>query len=161
MLMSRLYKGYTIMQMEKNGITIHYKKYSNRRLYDTQTKRYVTLQDISTTIKEGNTVVVTDKENNKDITSQVLTQIVLQQYQHLFSSELLHQLIKLPQYYIQEYVNGFLKSGVEAYVEYSNALTEQFNNWLNIGLPINNEKAETILLEFTKQFLQSFFKHIP
>lgn len=145
------------MNEEKN--IIHYKKYGNRRVYDTNLKRYVTLNDISAAIRGGNTVVITDNENNQDITSQVLTQIFLQEYQNLFSAELLHQLIKLPQYYIKEYFEGFLKSGMQTYVDFTTEFIEQYNHWIKFGLPINDKKTEEVFFEFTKQFFKNFLSN--
>lgn len=53
------------------------KKYGNRKLYDTETSRYVTLQGISTLVREGLEVQVIERDTGRDITSLVLSQIVL------------------------------------------------------------------------------------
>ena len=49
------------------------KKYANRRLYDTATSAYVTLDDLSDMVKRGVDFVVYDAKTNEDITRQVLT----------------------------------------------------------------------------------------
>lgn len=54
------------------------KRYQNRKLYDTQTSRYVTLDDIATMICRGEDVAVLDNKNNRDITSSTLTQIIFE-----------------------------------------------------------------------------------
>lgn len=53
------------------------KRYSNRKLYDTEAKRYITLNDIAAAIRQGRQVEVRDHGSGEDLTAQVLTQIVL------------------------------------------------------------------------------------
>ena len=52
------------------------KKYANRRLYNTQTSVYVTLDDLCEMVKEGTEFVVVDAKSTEDLTKQVLTQII-------------------------------------------------------------------------------------
>jgi len=53
------------------------KKYANRKLYDTRTSRYITLEGIAQLISEGADVEVVDRESGRDLTPVVLSQIVL------------------------------------------------------------------------------------
>jgi len=55
------------------------KKYANRRLYDTGTSAYITLEDLCTRVKNGNDFIVVDAKTGQDLTRQVLTQIILEQ----------------------------------------------------------------------------------
>lgn len=55
------------------------KKYANRKLYDTETSRLITLAEIAARISEGNGVQVIDNETGDDITTIVLAQIILEQ----------------------------------------------------------------------------------
>ena len=57
------------------------KKYANRRLYNTATSSYVTLEDLAKMIKEGGDFVVHDAKTGEDITRSVLTQIIVEQEQ--------------------------------------------------------------------------------
>ena len=66
-----IYIGSTIM------LTI--KRYPNRKFYDTEEKRYITLDDISSRIREGREVQVIDQGTGEEITSVVLTQIIFEQ----------------------------------------------------------------------------------
>jgi len=54
------------------------KKYANRKLYHTNRKQYITLDGIAALIQAGDSVQVLDNESGEDITSQILTQVVLQ-----------------------------------------------------------------------------------
>lgn len=53
------------------------KKYANRKLYDTRTSRYVTLDDIARLVREGNDISVVDRDSGHDLTQVILSQIVL------------------------------------------------------------------------------------
>ena len=55
------------------------KRYPNRKLYDTDAKRYVTLNEIAALIRAGGEVVVTDHATDEDLTAVVLTQIIFEQ----------------------------------------------------------------------------------
>lgn len=52
------------------------KKYANRKLYDTKTSHYVTLDDISELVRDGADIQVVDRESGRDITSIILSQVV-------------------------------------------------------------------------------------
>jgi polyhydroxyalkanoate synthesis repressor PhaR len=55
------------------------KRYPNRKFYDTEEKRYITLDDISERIRAGREVQVIDQGSGEEITSVVLTQIIFEQ----------------------------------------------------------------------------------
>ena len=74
------------------------KKYANRRLYNTATSSYVTLDDLSHMVKQGNEFVVYDAKTGEEITRSVLTQIIVeeeQKGQNLLPMGFLRQLISL------------------------------------------------------------------
>lgn len=54
------------------------KKYANRRLYDTETSAYITLEDMCERVKEGRDFIVVDAKTGQDLTQQVLSQIILE-----------------------------------------------------------------------------------
>ncbi len=78
------------------GDEILIKKYSNRRLYDTQQSRYITLEDLAGLIRGGATVRVVDAKSGEDLTRVVLTQVILEEQDRLdlLPVELLHHVIK-------------------------------------------------------------------
>ncbi|MCB0135660.1 MAG: polyhydroxyalkanoate synthesis regulator DNA-binding domain-containing protein, partial [Caldilineaceae bacterium] len=55
------------------------KRYPNRKLYDTESKRYVTLEHIAQMIQQGEDVIVTDHESGEDLTNLTLSQIIFEQ----------------------------------------------------------------------------------
>lgn len=67
------------MENQKNEAPVVIKKYANRRLYDTETSMYITLEDLCQRVKEGREFTVVDAKTGQDLTRQVLTQIILEQ----------------------------------------------------------------------------------
>ena len=65
--------------MAKNEGQIVIKKYANRRLYNTGTSTYVTLEDLAEMVKKGEDFIVQDAKSGDDITHSVLTQIIFEQ----------------------------------------------------------------------------------
>ncbi len=55
------------------------KKYANRKLYDTQTSRYITLEGIADLVRDGHAIEVVDRDSGQDLTQVVLSQIVLEE----------------------------------------------------------------------------------
>src|SRR5215216_3470193 len=73
------------------------KRYGNRKLYDVDASAYVSLEDIATLIRAGETVEVIDNVSGDDITAQTLTQIVLEEGKRgkgILPTELLHDLLR-------------------------------------------------------------------
>jgi polyhydroxyalkanoate synthesis repressor PhaR len=55
------------------------KKYANRKLYDTRTSRYITLDGIAQLVRDGHEITVVDRDNGQDLTQVTLSQIVLEE----------------------------------------------------------------------------------
>lgn len=72
------------------------KRYSNRKLYDTTVKHYVTLKDLAVSIREGETVTVAAHDTGADLTSATLAQIIFEEEKRApsMSVELLHKLVR-------------------------------------------------------------------
>jgi polyhydroxyalkanoate synthesis repressor PhaR len=74
------------------------KRYESRKLYDTEESRYVSLEEIASWVRQGQEVRVLDNATAGDVTSQTLTQIILDEGRRGTSSlpsELLHELVRL------------------------------------------------------------------
>ena len=84
--------------MTKSDEPVTIKKYANRRLYNTGTSSYVTLEDLATMVKAGEDFVVFDAKSGEDITRSVLAQIIFEQEnkegQNLLPINFLRQLIR-------------------------------------------------------------------
>lgn len=101
------------MASDKAPITI--KKYANRRLYNTGTSTYVTLEDLAVMVKKGEDFVVFDAKTGEDITRPVLAQIIFEQEgkdgQSLLPITFLRQLIR--------FYGDSMQMLVPSYLEYS------------------------------------------
>jgi polyhydroxyalkanoate synthesis repressor PhaR len=94
------------------------KKYANRRLYNTATSSYVTLDDLAKLIKEGGDFVAHDAKTGEDITRSVLTQIIVEQEQkgqNLLPISFLRQLISFYGDSVQFLVPGYLEQAMIAF----------------------------------------------
>jgi polyhydroxyalkanoate synthesis repressor PhaR len=92
------------------------KKYANRRLYNTSTSTYVTLDDLSTMVKGGTDFLVYDAKTGEDITRSVLTQIIFEEENkgtNLLPINFLRQLIRFYGDSMQAFVPGFLEFSLE------------------------------------------------
>ena len=92
------------------------KKYANRRLYNTSTSTYVTLDDLSTMVKAGTDFLVYDAKTGEDITRSVLTQIIFEEENkgtNLLPINFLRQLIRFYGDSMQAFVPGYLEFSLE------------------------------------------------
>ena len=103
--------------MAKPGEPVIIKKYANRRLYNTGTSTYVTLEDLAAMVKAGEDFVVYDAKTSEDITRSVLTQIIFEQEnkegQNLLPINFLRQLIRFYGDSMQMLVPHFLEVSIE------------------------------------------------
>ena len=94
------------------------KKYANRRLYNTATSTYVTLEDLAKMIKDGGNFVAYDAKSGEDITRSVLTQIIVEQEhkgQNLLPTNFLRQIISLYGDSMQFLVPSYLEQAMVAF----------------------------------------------
>jgi polyhydroxyalkanoate synthesis repressor PhaR len=94
------------------------KKYANRRLYNTGTSTYVTLEDLASMVKGGQDFVVYDAKTGEDITRSVLAQIIFEQEnkegQNLLPINFLRQLIRFYGDSMQMLVPRYLEVSLES-----------------------------------------------
>ncbi|HUO94463.1 MAG TPA: polyhydroxyalkanoate synthesis repressor PhaR [Rhizomicrobium sp.] len=101
------------------------KKYANRRLYNTQTSSYVTLDHLCEMVKEGVDFEVRDARTGEDITRSVLTQIIFEEEakgQNLLPIRFLRQLIRLYGDSMQSFVPGYLDLSMESFSKNQEAI---------------------------------------
>jgi len=107
------------------------KRYSNRKLYDTQESRYVTLEEIEEMIRAGREISVVDAASGEDLTSVTLTQIILENernHRPNLPSAFLHQLIKHGEAW-QEFVQRTMRSSLEGFVSSQRDMERVFREW--------------------------------
>src|SRR5713226_5677717 len=104
--------------MAKSPEPVTIKKYANRRLYNTGTSTYVTLEDLAVMVKKGEDFVVFDAKTGEDITRTVLTQIIFEQEnkegQNLLPINFLRQLIRFYGDSMQMLVPRYLEVSIDS-----------------------------------------------
>jgi polyhydroxyalkanoate synthesis repressor PhaR len=115
--------------MAKSDEPITIKKYANRRLYNTGTSTYVTLEDLATMVKNGENFVVYDAKTSEDITRSVLAQIIFEQEnkegQNLLPINFLRQLIRFYGDSMQMMVPRYLEVSLESFTREQEKLRQQ------------------------------------
>jgi polyhydroxyalkanoate synthesis repressor PhaR len=115
--------------MAAKGDTIVIKKYANRRLYNTGTSTYVTLEDLADMVKKGEDFTVQDAKTGEDITHSVLTQIIFElenkDGQNMLPIPFLRQLIAFYGDQMQMIVPSFLEQSMMAFSKEQERFREQ------------------------------------
>ena len=109
------------------------KKYANRRLYNTGTSTYVTLEDLAEMVKRGEDFTVLDAKSGDDITHPVLTQIIFElenskDGQNMLPIPFLRQLISFYGDQMQMVVPSFLEQSMIAFAKEQERFREQMNS---------------------------------
>jgi polyhydroxyalkanoate synthesis repressor PhaR len=92
------------------------KKYSNRRLYDTEDSRYITLEELAQKVRRGSDVRVVDAKTGDDLTQATLTQIILESdAARLLPVSLLTQLVRMKDDALAEFFGRYVSSALEIY----------------------------------------------
>ncbi|MDA2918514.1 hypothetical protein MYX76_03290 [Desulfobacterota bacterium AH_259_B03_O07] len=141
------------MQEESAGQII-IKKYSNRRLYDTSNKRYVTLDNIASLIQEGSEIKVVDTPTGEDISKLILIQVVLESEknkQDILPVSFLHMLIKHGNKIAKDFFENSFLMMFQPYLSFQDSLKKNVQYWQGSGLlppglnfPLSNDEKEPV-----------------
>jgi polyhydroxyalkanoate synthesis repressor PhaR len=95
------------------------KKYGNRRLYDADSSRYVTLGEIAAKIRKGAEVRVVDAKTGADLTQPTLAQVILEDRNagQLLPIPLLHQLIRMGDDALADFLGRYVTRALELYLQ--------------------------------------------
>ncbi|MBR0826714.1 polyhydroxyalkanoate synthesis repressor PhaR [Bradyrhizobium manausense] len=124
--------------MAKSDQPTTIKKYANRRLYNTGTSTYVTLEDLAAMVKEGEDFLVYDAKTGDDITRSVLAQIIFEQEnkagQNLLPTTFLRQLIRFYGDSMQMVVPKYLEQSIATLTQEQEKFRKQIASTLS-GTP--------------------------
>ena len=115
--------------MGKSGGKVVIKKYANRRLYDTESSAYITLDRLAEMVREGREFEVVDAKTGEDITRQVLTQIIVDEEARgstMLPVGFLKQLIGLYGNSMQGVVPQYLEAAMDAFKRNQKAIGDAF-----------------------------------
>ncbi len=133
------------MKVENSVRTI--KKYPNRRLYDTSTSSYITLDGVRTMVMGAEQFVVIDSKSGDDITRSILIQIIGEQELDgtpMFSNTVLEQLIRFYGDSMQDLMSEYLERSIATFMEQQAMMRQQMQSVMDAN-PVN------ILSQMTQQ----------
>lgn len=134
--------------MAKDQERVIIKRYGNRRLYNTETKSYVTYADLLGIIRAGIDIQVIDSTTKADVTKSVLIQVILEEeknQKNLLPLPFLFQLLRSQETAAQDFFTNYLSSSFEAYLKTKEEFDKRFRG----------------LLEMTAQAPQMWEKLLP
>lgn len=132
------------------------KKYANRRLYNTRKSSYVTLDDLSKMVRDGEDFAVFDAKSGEDITRSVLTQIIVEEEakdQNMLPTNFLRELIRLYGDPLQGVVPAYLDAAMQAFSRNQEQMRQAFGNTTPFG---NFESMARANMEFFEQSMRMF-----
>ncbi len=137
------------------------KKYANRRLYNTQTSTYVTLDHLCEMVKEGTEFEVRDARTGEDITRSVLTQIIFEEEakgQSLLPIKFLRQLIRFYGDSLQGFVPGYLDMSMDSFTKNQEAMRNRVAEAFGGGSQIieNMTRQNLAMFERAMQMFSPF-----
>lgn len=142
----------------KDGDVVVIKKYANRRLYNTSTSTYVTLEDLAKMVRDNIDFVVFDAKTNEELTRQILTQIIFEEEsrgQALLPVQFLRQLIG----FYGGQMEGVLPSYLEMSLENFSRQQEQFRDQMQkafAGTPASGLMSAGFMEAAAKQNMAMF-----
>ena len=118
------------------------KKYPNRRLYDTETSSYITLQDVKKLVLEHVEFRVEDAKTKEDLTRSILMQIILEEESAgapMFSSDMLSQIIRFYGNAMQGMMGSYLEKNIQTFMEIQKRLQDQSRQVLGQNPMLNSD----------------------
>lgn len=139
------------------------KKYANRRLYDTQTSSYVTLDDLCRMVKEDKEFIVKDAKSNEDLTRQILTQIILEQELkgvNIMPADFLRGVIKTHDEQASAMMQSYLDNAMKAFSANQETLQQYWEkgmeNFNSLGPLAQMEEMSKRNMEFFQKSMEMF-----
>ena len=141
------------------------KKYANRRLYNTGTSTYVTLEDLASMVKDGEDFLVYDAKSGDDITRSVLAQIIFEQEnkagQNLLPTTFLRQLIRFYGDSMQMVVPKYLEQSIDSLTREQEKFRNQMTNTFSMTPFAPLEEHVRRNMELFQQTFSMFKPFVP
>ncbi len=144
------------------------KKYPNRRLYDTEASRYITLADVREMVLKGIDFEVVNANSNEDITRSILLQVIMEQEndgKHLFTSDVLSKFIRFYREDTRDVFSNYLEKTMSFFLEQQKILQQRFvesiaSNPFESITELTSKNME-LWQEMQKKFIESVgFGHV-
>ncbi len=116
--------------------TVNLRKYRNRRLYDSERGKFVTLSQVAEMIRQGRQVEVKEADTGKDVTASILLQIILEEARGKTASPppaLLYLIIRYGETF-KDFLEKYLELTFKNYLAHKTSVDELFTRWLTEGV---------------------------
>ncbi len=117
-----------------------FKKYPNRRLYDLDNSKYVTTEDVRKTILEGENIRVTETTEGRDITRNILLQILTEQEQEgheaILTNRVIEQMIRFYGQRYGHFVSSYIEQSMLLFLEHQDQYRDRMRQMANLN-PLN------------------------
>ncbi|MCP5539899.1 MAG: hypothetical protein H7A53_13015 [Akkermansiaceae bacterium] len=126
--------------MDTKNPEVEIRRYSNRRFYDTSRSRHVTLEEIRDMIRDGTDVSIVDAPTGEDITSRVLTQIILEFDERkiaVLPAVMLHRLIRSSESLLLDFISQYFTQATRLFQDSQQAARDQ---WMRL-MPFPGDPA--------------------
>ena len=137
------------------------KKYPNRRLYDTEESKYITLEDIRKLVLSSTPFMVKDVKTEEDLTRTILLQIIIEQEddgEPLFSTDALSHIIRFYGDSVQSVAGDYIQQSINLFVNQQKQIQEQLSSAVNTNpLSAMAEMTEKNM-DMWKKMQENFFK---
>jgi len=134
------------------------KKYPNRRLYDTATSSYITLEDVKKLVLEQVEFRVEDAKTKEDLTRAILLQIILEEESGrgapMFSSDVLSKIIRFYGNAMQGMMGNYLEKNIQTFIDIQKKLQEQSNAIYGGAAPMLNPDSWSEFLKMQGPAIQ-------
>lgn len=146
------------------------KKYPNRRLYDTEISRYITLEEVRQLVLDHVEFVVIDKRSKDDITRSILLQVIAEQEEGgdpIFQTEMLRHIIRFYGDPMQSSISRYLELSMQLFLEQQHSFGEQLRQMLGraeqplIALREMAEQHVPIWRSVRREFLRNLSRAKP
>lgn len=134
------------MNAPKERETVVIKKYANRRLYDTETSAYITLEDLCQRVKDGQEFIVLDAKTNQDLTRQVLTQIIFEQETkgfQLLPTPFLRDVIRFYDNKMNKVLQPYLEASMKSFINNQDRMSNMVNKAMEGFSPLSQMEEMT------------------
>jgi polyhydroxyalkanoate synthesis repressor PhaR len=146
--------------------TVVVKKYANRRLYNTESSSYITLDNLAEMVRQGRDFVVYDAKTGEDITRGVLTQIIVEeegkQGQNLLPTAFLRQLIGFYGDQVQSLVPKYLEQALGAFGHQQEQMRAAMQKTMGGMFPFGNmeevSRQNMAMMERAMSFFTPFYR---
>lgn len=141
------------------------KKYPNRRLYDTEISRYITLEQIRQLVLQGVDFQIVDKRSGEDITRSILLQVISEQEEGgnpIFSSRVLRNIIRFYGDSMQSTMTSYLELSLELFNEQQHQFKEQMRRLVDANKPLSTlRELSQQQLPVWRAVRREFIKNLP